>query len=143
MCRRQAGAAVHVVVPAVRGDCASRWPRATSSALGIDSNDSFTGLGVEAVMVSANCPSRDSVPIASAPERPSGASEICRKAVRRVSASAGSAMLRRISPGRSTFCSGAEDEIGHRHLPFATVGRPQGAHAVERGGQRDHRPCGQ
>ena len=80
---------------------------AKSCADGSASKESFTGRGVAAVMVSVKAPVFGArVPISSAPERPSGASEICRNAVRRVIASAGNVMERSRPPGLSTLRCG-------------------------------------
>ncbi len=119
-----------------RARCAQRRSCADGSA----SNESFTGRGVdggdgerEGAVFGAR------VPISSAPERPSGASEICRNAVRRVSASAGNVIERKQFAGLEHIALRAGDEFGDRHAPLAAVRRPDRADAVERGGERDHR----
>ena len=87
-------------------------------------------------------PSRSSVPISRAPERPCGVSETCRKAVRRRSASAGRWSERRISPGSSDVRPAPVTRSVDRHVPIA-VPPPDQAGRVERRGQRRHGPGGQ
>ncbi len=72
---------------------------ARASRSGSASNVSTTGRTVEAVTVRRKPPSVPRVPMSSAPERPSGVRETCRKALRLARAVAGSRMERKSSPG--------------------------------------------
>ena len=114
---RQIAASHAAATPVPRGGrCNKRRAESSASSLsrnaardGRLANNRRTGRGVAAVTVSANAPSSgDSVPVRSAPERPSELKEIWRNAVRRRSAASGRSMARRSSPGRSALRCGAK-----------------------------------
>src|SRR5579872_3951643 len=75
----------------------------SAAASGNFSKESLMGRFVEAVTVSENAPSSATLPINSAAERPTGVSEIWRKADRRFSEVRGMSICRNSSPGLSTF----------------------------------------
>src|SRR5215470_4271124 len=75
----------------------------SSLAPGILAKDNRTGLLVDAVTVSGNVPALATLPIKSAADRPTGVSEIWRKAERRLSAVSGRSICRKRSPGCSTL----------------------------------------
>ena len=83
------------------------------------------------------------LPISSAAERPTGVSDICRNAVRRFNAASGISICRSRSPGASTLRWLPVTKSSDGDLLFAAVGLPDGADAIERGRQRDHRAGGQ
>ena len=85
-------------------------------------------------------PSPPTLPISSAAERPTGVSDIWRNAERRFSAASGISICRNRSPGDSTLRWSPVTKSATPMLLLAAVGLPDRADAVERRGQRDHRP---
>src|SRR6266566_3794927 len=81
----------------------SRIASRSSLGVGILAKDSRTGRLVDAVTVKRNAPTLATLPIRSAAERPTGVSEIWRKAERRFNAVNGISICRSRSPGASTL----------------------------------------
>ena len=104
-------------------------------------NASWIGRAVDAVTVSVKRAVGVEACRSAAP--PSGRAASARSGETPSGASArrsGMSICRSSSPGASTLRVVAGDEIDDRHPALAAAGLPDRADAVERGGQRDHRP---
>ena len=138
MCRRHAGRAVHVVVPAIRRNCLfDACAQAVRIRQGLKGKlyrprgrrrDGQREFAVARQRADHNCAGASQWRQRNLPE--GGA------AGQRVGGEGDAAQqLAR----QQDVIERPAHEIGHRHLPLSPVRRPQRAHAVERRGQRNHR----